>query len=233
MCGDVIDLNVGGCFYSAHQSTLQSVGGSRLAEWFSKSPSEKLPQDKNGRIFIDRNGEIFYYVLEYLRNSKSALLPQTSAALDRLRIEAEYYKLPNLVSHIQETRKSLSSTITLSYRGHVPSGRENLADFQFRKITRILVSGKSLVCREVFGETLNESRAPDCGPDDNRYSNRYYLTHSTLELAFDKLLEAGFSLAGCCGETYTVSGTPRNKNMGDIDDSKCQFFHEFYFVRSK
>nr|CDS26887.1 hypothetical protein HmN_000150700 [Hymenolepis microstoma] len=233
MSEDVVDLNVGGCFYSAQLSTLNSISGSRLADWFSKSPTEKLPQDKNGRIFIDRNGELFSSILDYLRNSKSVVLPRTSVALERLRIEAEFYKLSNLVSDIQEAKKSLSSTITLSYRGHVPNGRDNLVDVRFRKITRILVSGKSSVCREVFGETLNESRAPDCGPEDNRYSCRYYLTHNTLEMAFDKLLEAGFSLAGCCGETSVVSGTPRNKTLGDYDDSKSQFFHEFYFVRCK
>lgn len=228
-----VDINVGGYTYSTNLSTLQSVNGSRLAEWFSGLPSPALKCDNKQQYFIDRNGEIFSYILDYLRDPTSAILPQTASELDRLRIEAEYYRLPNLVADVQEKKRSLSSTITLSYNGHVPNGRDNLADVRFRKITRILVSGKSSVCREVFGETLNESRAPDCGPEDNRYSNRYYLTHNTLEMAFDKLLEAGFTLAGCCGETSTASGTPRNKQIGDFDDSRSQFFHEFYFVRSK
>lgn len=232
MSTDLIYLNVGGCYYTTRLSTLQSVSGSKLTEWFSQSPLKVLPLDKKGRVFIDRNGEIFSYILDYLRNPKSAVLPRSSDTLERLRVEAEYYNLSSLVEDIKETKKLFSCTITLSYRGHLPSGRDNLADIRFRKITRIIVSGKSSVCREVFGETLNESRAPDCGPEDNRYSSRYYLTHNTLEMAFDKLLEAGFFLAGCCGETATNSGTVRNKS-GDYDDSRSQFFHEFYFIRSK
>ncbi|KAM7540926.1 hypothetical protein Aperf_G00000046790 [Anoplocephala perfoliata] len=233
MSTDLVDLNVGGCYYTTQLSTLQSVSGSRLSKWFSEFPPKVLPLDKKGRVFIDRNGEIFSYILDYLRNPKSAILPRSSDALDRLRQEAEYYNLSSLIEDIKQTKKLLSCTITLSYRGHLPNGRDNLADFRFRKITRIIVSGKSLVCREVFGETLNESRAPDCGSEDNRYSSRYYLTHNTLEMAFDKLLEAGFVLAGCCGETAVNIGTLRNRSIGDYDDSRSQFFHEFYFVRSK
>ncbi|VDK21144.1 unnamed protein product [Taenia asiatica] len=233
MSTKVVDLNVGGCFYSTQISTLTTVRGSKLAKWFSGSSTNTLPLDKNGRAFIDRNGEIFSYILDFLRDPKCIVLPESSTTLERLRIEAEFYELPDLIAAIQETKRTAPCTITLSYRGQIPNGRDTLADVRFRRITRILVSGKSSVCREAFGETLNESRAPDCGPEDNRYSNRYYLTHNTLEMAFDKLLEAGFTLAGCCGETSVETGSQRSKSIGDFDGGRNQFFHEFYFVRNK
>ena len=47
------------------------------------------------------------------------------------------------------------------------------------------------LCREVFGETLNESRDPDHGQTD-RYTSRFFLKHTFLEQAFDMLSEASF-----------------------------------------
>lgn len=49
------------------------------------------------------------------------------------------------------------------------------------------------ICREVFGDTLNESRDPDRGQDD-RYTSRFFLKHNSLEQAFDMLQEARFQV---------------------------------------
>ena len=49
------------------------------------------------------------------------------------------------------------------------------------------------LCREVFGNTLNESRDSDRG-DSDRYSARFYLSHNYLEQAFDMLIESGFKI---------------------------------------
>ena len=73
----------------------------------------------------------------------------------------------------------------------VAFGRDGLADVKFRKISRILVCGRARLCREVFGETLNESRDPDHGQTD-RYTSRFFLKHTFLEQAFDMLSEASF-----------------------------------------
>ncbi|VDM68823.1 unnamed protein product, partial [Strongylus vulgaris] len=71
--------------------------------------------------------------------------------------------------------------ITLGYRGTFAFGRDGQADVKFRKLHRILVCGRATLCREVFGETLNESRDPG-GPDDGeRYTSRLYLKHQCLE----------------------------------------------------
>lgn len=55
--------------------------------------------------------------------------------------------------------------------------------------------GKLTACREVFGETLNESRDADIGDIESRYSSRLYLKHTSLEQAFDMLYDAGFRLS--------------------------------------
>ena len=62
------------------------------------------------------------------------------------------------------------------------------------------------LCREVFGDTLNESRDPDRGGQD-RYSSRFFLKHTSLEQAFDMLLDQGFILAGCSGTGTSTSAS--------------------------
>ncbi len=89
------------------------------------------------------------------------------------------------------------------------------------------------MCREVFGETLNESRDPDHGVSD-RYTSRYYLKHTFLEQAFDTLCEAGFQLA-CVGATGANSGqmpmNEKEKNMNDNEENRWLHYNEFVFIK--
>lgn len=58
----------------------------------------------------------------------------------------------------------------------------------------------------MFGDSLNESRDPDRGGTMDRYTSRFFLKHTSLEQAFDALLDASFHLQGCCGTgTATAS----------------------------
>ena len=102
--------------------------------------------------------------------------------------------------------------ITVGYRGTFAIGRGDMSTTGFRKLGRILVCGKSALCREVFKvgmvgrekealsdcrclqDTLNESRDPDRGLDGDRYTSRYFLKHSSLEQAFDQLCASGFRM---------------------------------------
>ncbi|KAI6184783.1 hypothetical protein M3Y97_00633400 [Aphelenchoides bicaudatus] len=70
---------------------------------------------------------------------------------------------------------SKSGFITLGYRGTFAFGRDGQADVKFRKLHRILVCGKAQLCREVFGDTLNESRDPD-REGAERYTSRLHAT---------------------------------------------------------
>lgn len=85
--------------------------------------------------------------------------------------------------------KGVVGEVDISFR--LAFGRDGLADVKFRKISRILVCGRVHLCREVFGETLNESRDPDHGQTD-RYTSRFFLKHTFLEQAFDMLSEGSF-----------------------------------------
>ena len=46
-----------------------------------------------GKYFIDRDGVLFRYILDYLRNKK-LVLPENFQETKRLAMEAEFYELP-------------------------------------------------------------------------------------------------------------------------------------------
>ena len=157
----IVELNVGGVFYTTSRETLAKEAGSLLAKM---AYGEDVVKDAKGRLFIDRDGVLFRYVLDYLRTQALAL-PDAFRERERLKQEAIYYKLPGLAEAAHSAARQ-SGYITVGYRGSFAFGRDGLADVKFRKITRILVCGKVTLCRNVFGETLNESRDPDHGLPD-------------------------------------------------------------------
>ncbi|XP_046669513.1 BTB/POZ domain-containing protein KCTD16 [Homalodisca vitripennis] len=225
----VVELNVGGVFYTTTLTTLTRDQDSTLTHYFTKAPP---PKDAKGKFFIDRDGVLFRYVLDYLRN-QTLVLPESFREKERLRQEATFYGLPGMVEAVANSPSSSGKQpgfITIGYRGSFAFGRDGLADVKFRKITRILVCGRVNLCRDVFGETLNESRDPDHGLSD-RYTARFFLKHSSIEQAFDMLQEQGFRMAGSCG-SGTAGGTAADLKPGvDAEESRWNHYNEFVFVR--
>uniref|UniRef100_A0A8C4UA15 BTB domain-containing protein n=1 Tax=Falco tinnunculus TaxID=100819 RepID=A0A8C4UA15_FALTI len=228
---EIIELNVGGQVYITRHPTLVSVPGSLLWEMFTQKNVRSLARDSKGRFFVDRDGFLFRYILDYMRDQQ-LVLPDHFPERSRLQREAEYFMLPELVKMLAPklskqnslgddpcqsdpeelspnadatrnlTSASAASTdvrragfITIGYRGSYTLGRDSQTDAKFRRVARIMVCGKTSLAKEVFGDTLNESRDPDRPPE--RYTSRYYLKFTFLEQAFDKLADAGFHMVAC------------------------------------
>ncbi|RMB96541.1 hypothetical protein DUI87_26604 [Hirundo rustica rustica] len=226
---EVVELNVGGQVYFTRHSTLVGTPHSLLWKMFTpkRDTANDLAKDSKGRFFIDRDGFLFRYILDYLRD-KQVVLPDHFPEKGRLKREAEYFQLPDLVklltpddnkqspddychsdyeevSQGSDTRICPPSSllppdrkwgfITIGYRGSCTIGRESQADAKFRRVPRILVCGRISLVKEVFGESLNESRDPDRAPE--RYTSRFYLKFKHLERAFDMLSECGFHMVAC------------------------------------
>lgn len=259
---DIVELNVGGVFYTTALSTLVKDEDSLLGKMFSGASKPAAIKDAKGRYFLDRDGVLFRYILDYLRNQK-LVLPENFHEKERLKAEAEYFQLPTMVqsisdltttSHVnkvtvnnssglipspdnQVTSSSVvggcgareSGYLTLGYRGTFAFGRDGLADVKFRKLSRLLVCGRVSLCREAFGDTLNESRDPDRGSGD-RYSQRFFLKHSFLEQAFDMLNVAGFRCVGVCGSGTNSAG--EIKPGMDSEENKWNHYNEFVFYRA-
>ncbi|CAL8270059.1 unnamed protein product [Boreogadus saida] len=239
---EIIELNVGGQVYITRYSTLTSVPDSLLWDMFSRKSTKGLARDTKGRFFVDRDGFLFRYILDYMRDQQ-LVLPDHFPERGRLQREAEFFNLPELVKLLApkiskqnslgdegcqsdpedaspglETGRHMGSLgaaaaacaslvpggldaskrsgfITIGYRGSYTLGRDSQTDAKFRRVARIMVCGKTSLAKEVFGETLNESRDPDRPPE--RYTSRYYLKFTFLEQAFDKLADSGFHMVAC------------------------------------
>ncbi|XP_044293835.1 BTB/POZ domain-containing protein KCTD12 isoform X2 [Varanus komodoensis] len=290
---EIVELNVGGQVYVTRRGTVLSVRGSLLWRMFSQQEAAELPRDSKGRFFLDRDGFLFRYILDYLRDQE-LVLPERFPERSRLQREAEYFQLPDLVRRLAAAAAptarfsgllrdasvcadeppgalgyleaefpeaggpgaSASPTssrspsggpllapslsldaggaaagrrsgyITIGYRGSYTIGRDAQADAKFRRVARITVCGKTALAKEVFGETLNESRDPDRPPE--RYTARYYLKFNFLEQAFDRLSEAGFRMAAC-SSTGTCAFAP--EQGGPADDKIWTSYTEYVFCR--
>ncbi|NXM52928.1 KCD16 protein, partial [Illadopsis cleaveri] len=93
---DIIELNVGGQVYITRHPTLVSVPGSLLWEMFTQKNVRSLARDSKGRFFVDRDGFLFRYILDYMRD-RQLVLPEHFPERGRLQREAEYFMLPELV----------------------------------------------------------------------------------------------------------------------------------------
>ncbi|XP_035409257.1 potassium channel regulatory protein [Cygnus atratus] len=87
---EVVALSVGGVRFVTRASTLRQFPESRLARMLSEDDQEfKLV---NGEFFVDRDGTLFSYILDFLRTLQVSL-PADFSDFERLRREAEFYEL--------------------------------------------------------------------------------------------------------------------------------------------
>lgn len=89
-----VTLNVGGVRYDTSADTLRIYPG----------VLRRLSYEEQSEIFIDRNGKLFEFVLDYLR---SGTLPVDATLLSRLRVEADFYALDAMVSDIDQVTSSI------------------------------------------------------------------------------------------------------------------------------
>ncbi|CAL9706841.1 unnamed protein product [Knipowitschia caucasica] len=186
---DVVELNVGGQVYYTRQATLTSFPNSLLGKLFSKKGSTNdLSKDFRGRHFIDRDGFLFRYVLDYLRD-KQVVLPDHFPERGRLKREAEYFQLPELVKLLSADESKLIQDdlclsdfddasqgseryyssysldkrygyITVLLKGVCAAGAKD-SDAKVKKLPRIFISSRIGLAKEVFGDALSENRDLD------------------------------------------------------------------------
>ncbi|KAL9646001.1 hypothetical protein ABK040_000441 [Willaertia magna] len=99
-------LNVGGRHFTTSITTLTTLSNSFFTTIFSGR--FELSKTKDGYIFIDRDGDLFVYILEYLRdreiifpNSDTSLLQQLKKKIIR---EANYYQLEELIDYLNDNK---------------------------------------------------------------------------------------------------------------------------------
>ncbi|XP_077070539.1 BTB/POZ domain-containing protein KCTD6 [Siphateles boraxobius] len=96
-----VTLNVGGQLYTTSISTLQRYPDSMLGAMFRGDfPTTR---DTQGNYFIDRDGTLFRYILNFLRTSELTL-PVDFMETDLLRKEADFYQIEPLIQCLSDPK---------------------------------------------------------------------------------------------------------------------------------
>ncbi|XP_044521985.1 potassium channel regulatory protein [Gracilinanus agilis] len=96
---ELVTLNVGGKTFTTRLSTIRQFPRSRLARMLDGRDQEFKPV--NGQIFVDRDGSLFSYILDFLRTQLLSL-PTDFSDYPRLRREASFYELDSLVELLDQ-----------------------------------------------------------------------------------------------------------------------------------
>lgn len=112
---ELVTLNVGGKLFTTRLSTLKQFPASRLAQMLDGTDQEfKMV---GGQIFVDRDGVLFSFILDFLRTHQ-LLLPTDFSDHFRLQREALFYELDSLVDllnqHLLQTRPAVLEVHFLS-----------------------------------------------------------------------------------------------------------------------
>lgn len=96
---EIVDLNVGGHMYTTTRSTLARFPSSLTLMCILQIV------DSDGKVFIDRNGRMFEYILEFLRTNKLSL-PDDFSDFASLTAEVEFYDIPELTLSLERVKES-------------------------------------------------------------------------------------------------------------------------------
>lgn len=220
------------------------ISEGRIIETFAHvlciDPNSTFAKLAKSHSYIDcghRDGRLIRLLIDCLRKyskensdlNKNFIVPEDFEDWHRLIAEAQYWRLHKLEKIIKDASTKVS-TITLAYHGNLAVGKQGYAvEVNFRRINRILVCGRAWSCRQVFGKNLNETR--DGNIDIMRYTSRFYLTHTSLEQAFDTLSANGYKLIA----NTTSNPSIITNNVGtQVSDEEQRFLHysQFVFVKS-
>uniref|UniRef100_A0A8C7SNL3 Potassium channel tetramerization domain containing 15 n=1 Tax=Oncorhynchus mykiss TaxID=8022 RepID=A0A8C7SNL3_ONCMY len=140
-----VHIDVGGHMYTSSLATLTKYPDSRISRLFNGTEPIVLDSLKQ-HYFIDRDGEIFRYILSFLRTCK-LLLPDDFKEFHLLYEEARYYQLSPMIKELErwkqerEQRRTAQPCDCLVVRVTPDLGE------------RIALSGEKVLIEEIFPET--------------------------------------------------------------------------------
>jgi uncharacterized protein YjbI with pentapeptide repeats len=109
----IVTLSVGGEIFQTNLDTLTRDTNSMLSAMFSgRHPIEK---EERGYYFIDRDGKLFRYILNYLRKGELVIPPDDLILVEELRQEAQYFQLNEMLEYLDKLKMNATRTY-ISYR---------------------------------------------------------------------------------------------------------------------
>ncbi|CAD7692823.1 unnamed protein product [Gulo gulo] len=191
-----VHIDVGGHMYTSSLATLTKYPDSRISRLFNGTEPIVLDSLKQ-HYFIDRDGEIFRYVLSFLRTSK-LLLPDDFKDFSLLYEEARYYQLQPMVRELERWQQEQEQR-----------RRSRACDCLVVRVTpdlgeRIALSGEKALIEEVFPETgdvMCNSVNAGWNQDPThviRFPLNGYCRLNSVQV-LERLFQRGFSVAASCG----------------------------------
>ncbi|XP_059140604.1 BTB/POZ domain-containing protein kctd15-like [Physella acuta] len=99
-----VHIDVGGSIYTSSLETLTRFPESKLARMFNGSIPIVLDALKQ-HYFIDRDGKLFRYILNYLRTQR-LVVPTEFDEFEQLYEEARYYELAGMLKDLENIKKA-------------------------------------------------------------------------------------------------------------------------------
>ncbi|XP_078353585.1 uncharacterized protein LOC144638243 isoform X2 [Oculina patagonica] len=108
-----IKLNVGGKIYKTTLDTLRKDPDSMLCAMFS-GRFELKADEEDGAYFIDRDGKLFRYILNYLRNGELHC-PEDRIRRNELLEEAKFYQVQGIIDQLEG---SIEGSLIIKNKDH-------------------------------------------------------------------------------------------------------------------
>ena len=110
----ILYLDIGGRKFSTSLGTLLKYPTSMLGLMFSgRVPSTK---DKDGNYFIDADGDMFVYILNFLRRNQLCL-PEDFCEYERLLLEVEFFQIEPLVDIVRNLKQKRETVLLCMLTG--------------------------------------------------------------------------------------------------------------------
>jgi len=94
---------VGGVIYATTRKILTKYPDSMLGVMFSGR--HVLKANEQGNYFIDRDGQMFRYILNFLRDN-TLVVPEEKSLERQLYAEVDFFQLTDMLNHLQEGKTS-------------------------------------------------------------------------------------------------------------------------------
>ncbi|XP_029479386.1 BTB/POZ domain-containing protein KCTD1 isoform X1 [Oncorhynchus nerka] len=191
-----VHIDVGGHMYTSSLATLTKYPESRIGRLFDGTEPIVLDSLKQ-HYFIDRDGHMFRYILNFLRTSK-LLIPDDFKDYSLLYEEARYFQLQPLLAELEHWRQDRDlARVSRPCECLVVRVAPDLGE-------RITLSGDKALIEDVFpeiGDVMCNSVNAGWNHDSThviRFPLNGYCHLNSVQV-LERLQQRGFEIAGSCG----------------------------------
>uniref|UniRef100_A0A673MNV9 Uncharacterized LOC107746021 n=1 Tax=Sinocyclocheilus rhinocerous TaxID=307959 RepID=A0A673MNV9_9TELE len=191
-----VHIDVGGHMYTSSLATLTKYPESRIGRLFDGTEPIVLDSLKQ-HYFIDRDGHMFRYILNFLRTSK-LLIPDDFKDYSLLYEEARYFQLQPLQAELERWRSEQDSRYT-----------SRMCECVVVRVApelgeRITLSGDKALIEDIFpeiGDVMCNSVNAGWNHDSThviRFPLNGYCHLNSVQV-LERLQQRGFEIAASCG----------------------------------